>query len=155
MSEGGEGASSTCSIGNVPLAAVLWNGGISFGGVVAFIFGDLIILPIVNIYRRYYGVRMSLFLLFTFYVAMVLAALAVEFIFGAAGWVPRDRHADVGKAAFSLDHTTVLNVLTLILAGWLYFRYRRTGGPEMMKAMESGSHDHHGSHSHEHGNKDR
>ena len=144
-------ASFTCSIGNVPLAAVLWNGGISFGGVVAFIFGDLIILPILNIYRKYYGGHMSLFLLATFYLAMVLAALAVEFLFSTAGWVPAVRHADVGKAAFSLNYTTVLNVLTLCIAGWLYLRYRRTGGPEMMKAMESGSHDHHhGAHRHDH-----
>ena len=63
----------------------MWNGGISFGRVVAFIFGDLIILPILNIYRKYYGGRMSLFLLGTFHVAMVLAALGVEFIFGALG----------------------------------------------------------------------
>ena len=144
-------ASFTCSIGNVPLAAVLWNGGISFGGVVAFIFGDLIILPIVNIYRKYYGGRMSLFLLVSFYVAMVLAALIVEFLFGALGWIPVGRHANVGQAAFSLNYTTVLNVLTLVAAGWLYFRYRRTGGPEMMKAMESGGHHHHhggGAHNH-------
>ena len=141
----------TCSIGNVPLAAVLWNGGISFGGVVAFIFGDLIIPPILNIYRKYYGGRMSLFLLATFYVAMVLAALAVEYLFSAFGWVPTARQADVGHAAFSLNYTTVLNVLTLIAAGWLYWRYRRTGGPAMMKAMESGGHHHHGDHGgHEH-----
>ena len=144
-------ASFTCSIGNVPLAAVLWNGGISFGGVIAFIFGDLIILPIVNIYRKYYGWRMGLFLLATFYVAMVLAALAVEFLFGAVGWIPTDRQADVGKAAFSPNYTTVLNVLTLVLAGWLYIRYRRTGGPEMMKAMESDGHDHAHEHGHGHG----
>ena len=129
-------ASFTCSIGNVPLAAVLWNAGISFGGVVAFIFGDLIILPILNIYRKYYGLRMSLFLFVTFYLAMVLAALAVEGLFGAFDWIPTERNADVGRAAFSLNYTTVLNVLTLALAGWLYMRYRRTGGPEMMRAME-------------------
>ena len=138
-------ASFTCSIGNVPLAAVLWNGGISFGGVTAFIFGDLIILPILNIYRKYYGRRVSLFLLGTFYAAMVLAALAVEVVFGALGWVPGARHANVGEAAFSLNYTTVLNVLALVLAGWLYRRYRRTGGPQMMRAMEGhgGEHDHH------------
>ncbi|MEJ2508139.1 MAG: permease [Gammaproteobacteria bacterium] len=129
-------ASFTCSIGNVPLAAVLWNGGISFGGVVAFIFGELIILPILNIYRKYYGWRMSLFLFITFYIVMVLAALAVEFLFGAFHWVPVERSADIGRAAFSLNYTTVLNVLTLILAGWLYLRYRRTGGPRMMREME-------------------
>ena len=136
-------ASFTCSIGNVPLAAVLWNGGISFGGVVAFIFGDLIILPILNIYRKYYGLRMSLFLFVTFYLAMVLAALAVEGLFGVFGWIPATRNANVGEAAFSLNYTTVLNILTLALAGWLYLRYRRTGGPEMMQEMEGGGEHHH------------
>src|SRR5204862_3498460 len=81
-------ASFTCSVGNVPLAAVLWNGGISFGGVASFIFGDLIILPILNIYRKYYGGRMTAFLAVTFYLAMVSAALVVEGLFQALGWVP-------------------------------------------------------------------
>jgi hypothetical protein len=80
-----------CSIGNVPLAAVLWNGGISFGGVVAFIFADLIVFPILNIYRKYYGLKVAGFLLATFYAAMVAAALAVEFLFQAAGLVPEER----------------------------------------------------------------
>src|SRR5437764_15355528 len=74
-----------CSIGNVPLAAVLWNGGISFGGVVSFIFADLIVLPILNIYRKYYGGKMSLFLLVTFYATMVGAGLLVEFVVPAVG----------------------------------------------------------------------
>ena len=86
-----------CSIGNVPLAAVLWNGGISFGGVIAFIFADLLILPILNIYRKYYGTRMMLTLLGTFYAAMVAAGYFVELIFGAAHLIPdaaqRDGHA--------------------------------------------------------------
>src|SRR6266571_3334065 len=69
-----------CSIGNVPLAAVLWNGGISFGGVIAFIFADLIVLPILNIYRKYYGRRVSLFLLGTFYLTMAAAGLLVRFL---------------------------------------------------------------------------
>lgn len=138
-------ASFTCSIGNVPLAAVLWNGGISFGGVTAFIFGDLIILPILNIYRKYYGLRMSVFLLVTFYVAMVLAALAVEGIFGVFGWIPSMRHANVGQAAFTWNYTTWLNIGALIFAGWLYLRYRRTGGPAMMRSMEGG-----GDHAHHH-----
>jgi uncharacterized membrane protein YraQ (UPF0718 family) len=136
-------ASFTCSIGNVPLAAVLWNGGISFGGVVAFIFGDLIILPILNIYRKYYGMRMSLLLFVSFYLTMVLAALAVEGLFGLFDWVPTIRNANVGQAAFTFNYTTVLNIFALVLAGWLYLRYRRTGGPEMMRAMEGGGEQHH------------
>ena len=82
-----------CSIGNVPLAAVLWNGGISFGGVVAFIFADLLILPILNIYRKYYGTRMMLTLLATFYVSMVAAGYLVELLFGATGLIPAQRNA--------------------------------------------------------------
>ena len=77
-----------CSIGNVPLAAVLWNGGISFGGVLAFIFADLLVLPILDIYRKYYGWRMAGFLLVTFYAAMAAAALIVEFVFQGLGLVP-------------------------------------------------------------------
>src|ERR1700744_767554 len=82
-------ASFVCSIGNVPRAAVLWNGGISFGGVVAFIFADLHILPILNIYRKYYGTKMMLTLLGTFYAAMVAAGYVVELLFGAAHLVPQ------------------------------------------------------------------
>ncbi|HZU16507.1 MAG TPA: permease, partial [Candidatus Dormibacteraeota bacterium] len=70
-----------CSVGNVPLAAVLWNGGMSFGGVISFIFADLIILPIVNIHRRYYGGRASLYLLVVSYLAMALAGLLIELAF--------------------------------------------------------------------------
>lgn len=103
----------------------------------AFIFGDLIILPILNIYRKYYEMRMSVFLGGTLYVAMVLAALAVEFLFGALGWVPATRSAEVAHASFSLNYTTVLNVLALVLAGWLYVRYGRKGGPEMMRKMKA------------------
>ena len=88
-----------CSIGNVPLAAVLWNGGISFGGVAAFIFADLIVLPILNIYRKYYGRRMSLFLLGIFYVSMVAAGLIVEVLFQALGLVPDERNARVVEAS--------------------------------------------------------
>ena len=80
-----------CSIGNVPLAAVLWNGGISFGGVLAFIFADLIVLPILDIYRKYYGWRMAGFLLATFYATMVAAGLIVEFLF--QGLWPRSNRA--------------------------------------------------------------
>ena len=80
-----------CSIGNVPLAAVLWNGGISFGGVVSFIFADLIIVPILVIYRKYYGTKMMLFILATFYATMATAGYLVELIFGTLGLVPAGR----------------------------------------------------------------
>jgi len=112
-----------CSIGNVPLAAVLWNGGISFGGVIAFIFADLIILPILNIYRKYYGWRMMLFLLGTFYGTMVAAGFVVELLFGGLGVIPTGpRNAKVVEAHVAWNHTTVLNIIFLALAGLLLWR---------------------------------
>jgi uncharacterized membrane protein YraQ (UPF0718 family) len=125
-----------CSIGNVPLAAVLWNGGISFGGVMAFIFADLIILPILNIYRKYYGLRMTAFLAITFYVAMAGAAYVVEVVFGALDLVPTQRNALVVEGGVSLNYTTVLNVIFLGVAAILVWRFRRTGGPEMLAMMD-------------------
>jgi uncharacterized membrane protein YraQ (UPF0718 family) len=125
-----------CSIGNVPLAAVLWNGGISFGGVVAFIFADLIILPILNIYRKYYGRRMAVFITLTFYAAMVAAAYVVEIIFGALGLVPSTRHALVAEAGVTLNYTTLLNVAFLALAAVFVVRFLRTGGREMLAMMD-------------------
>ena len=124
-----------CSVGNIPLAAVLWNGGISFGGVVAFIFADLIVLPVLNIYRKYYGWRMMAFLLVTFYAAMAGAALIVEAVFALAGLIPRGRNARVVEASISWDYTTWLNIVFLALAAALVWRFVRTGGPAMLRMM--------------------
>ncbi len=124
-----------CSIGNVPLAAVLWNGGISFGGVVAFIFADLLILPILNIYRKYYGIKMMLTLLGTFYAAMVMAGYLVELLFGAAGLTPSQRNATVMEAGISWNYTTWLNIAFLGLAAVLIVRFVTTGGVPMLRAM--------------------
>jgi uncharacterized protein len=124
-----------CSIGNVPLAAVLWNGGISFGGVIAFIFGDLIILPIINIYRKYYGLRAALFVTGTFYAAMVVAGYLVELVFGAAGLVPGRRHVEVMEERVTWNYTTWLNIAFLVLAAVLVVRFVRTGGLPMLRMM--------------------
>jgi uncharacterized membrane protein YraQ (UPF0718 family) len=124
-----------CSIGNVPLAAVLWNGGISFGGVISFIFADLIILPILVIYRKYYGTKMMLFILGTFYVTMVAAGYAVELIFGAAGLVPTTHNAKVLNPTISWDYTTYLNIIFIVIAALLLRRFFRTGGAMMLKMM--------------------
>ena len=137
-----------CSIGNVPLAAVLWNGGISFGGVLAFIFADLIILPILDIYRKYYGWRMAGFLLVTFYATMVGAGLIVEFLFQALGITPISRNAKVIEASITWNYTTYLNIVFLSLAAVLLWRYFRYGGGWKMLTMmnepigEQG-HEHH------------
>ncbi|WP_020659803.1 permease [Amycolatopsis benzoatilytica] len=124
-----------CSIGNVPLAAVLWNGGISFGGVVAFIFADLLILPILAIYRKYYGIRMTLALLGIFYAAMVGAGYLVELLFGTFGLIPRERSATVLSEGISWNYTTWLNIAFLLLAAVLLVRFFRTGGREMLRMM--------------------
>jgi uncharacterized membrane protein YraQ (UPF0718 family) len=129
-----------CSIGNVPLAAVLWNGGISFGGVIAFIFADLIVLPILNIYRKYYGLKVSLFLLASFFAAMALAALAVEALFAAGGLIPEERNAKVVEASVTWNYTTVLNIGFLLIAAALVWRAGRTGGFGMLRMMDEPVH---------------
>lgn len=124
-----------CSVGNVPLAAVLWNGGISFGGVISFIFADLIVLPILNIYRKYYRGRMTLFLLATSYAAMVSAGLLIEVAFQAFGLVPSQRTGVVVEPHIALNYTTILNILFLALAAVLMTRFVKTGGPHMLRMM--------------------
>src|SRR5439155_14947812 len=104
-----------CSVGNVPLAAVLWNGGISFGGVLAFIFADLIILPILDIYRRYYGWKMAGFLFASFYATMVVAGFAVEFVFRGVGIERHARNAKVTQAHVTWNYDTYLDSVFLIV----------------------------------------
>jgi uncharacterized membrane protein YraQ (UPF0718 family) len=145
-----------CSVGNVPLAAVLWAGGISFGGVIAFIFADLIILPLLNIYRKYYGTRTAIILGIVFYAAMAGAAYVIEILFGLAGLVPQDRSIDLMQHGITWNYTTVLDIIALIVSAVLVWRFMRTGGPEMLAAMEApGGHDHachgHAHHHHHHG----
>jgi len=136
-----------CSIGNVPLAAVLWNGGISFGGVIAFIYADLVILPILNIYRKYYGTRMMLTLLGTFYAAMVAAGYLIELLFGTTNLIPKQRNATVMQAAISWNYTTWLNIAFLILAAILIVRFVTSGGLPMVRMMggspDAGPEHHH------------
>ncbi len=142
-----------CSIGNIPLAAVLWNGGLSFGGVVSFIFADLIVIPVLLIYRKYYGTRMALFLFATFYAAMAGAGYIIEILFGVLHLVPSERNAQVIEAHISWNFTTWLNIGFLILAAVLVVRFLRTGGLPMLSMMggspdATGGHDHasHGGH---------
>jgi hypothetical protein len=143
-----------CSIGNVPLAVVLWTGGISFGGVIAFIFADLLILPILNIYRRYYGTRMALFLGATFYVATVVAGYIIELIFTPTGLVPPRSTAHLPDEGVGWNYTTWLNIAFLLLAAILVIRFVRTGGVPMLRMMggspDSGGHPEHSEHRHGH-----
>ena len=113
-----------CSIGNVPLAAALWSGGISFGGVISFIFADLIAFPLLMIYRRYYGTRLMLRMLVVFWALMSTAGLITEGIFGAAGLIPTVRPTTISPTHFSWNYTTYLNIVFLALFGLLYWTYR-------------------------------
>jgi len=145
-----------CSVGNIPLAVVLWNGGISFGGVISFIFADLLIIPILNIYRKYYGGRTSLYLLVTSYGAMVLAGLVIGALFQVLGLVPTHHVIEAFQTRPSWNYTTFLDLAALGLALILAWRFVRTGGPEMLRAMETAPtgghemshHDHHAEHHH-------
>jgi uncharacterized membrane protein YraQ (UPF0718 family)/YHS domain-containing protein len=120
-----------CSVGNVPLAAALWHGGISFGGVVSFVFADLITLPLLLIYRRYYGSRLTLKLLAIFWTVMSAAGLAVEYLFRAAAIEPTKRPVVVATTGFHWNYTTYLDIVFLVVLGglwWLARNQRRLGG---------------------------
>ena len=124
-----------CSVGNVPLAAVLWNGGISFGGVISFLFADLLILPILNIYRKYYGLRVATLLAVTFYLAMAGAALIVEALFSALHLIPAHHQLAIMNASITWNYTSILNLVFLALSALLLLRFLRTGGPAMLREM--------------------
>ena len=123
-----------CSVGNVPLAVVLWNGGISFGGVISFIFADLIILPILNIYRKYYGGRMSLYLLAVSYAAMALAGFLVGGAFQLLGLAPTNHNVTVFETQPAWNYTTFLDLAFLALIAVMAWRFATTGGIEMLRA---------------------
>src|SRR5882762_1578566 len=123
-----------CSVGNVPLAVVLWNGGISFGGVISFLFADLIILPILNIYRKYYGGRTAIYLLGVSYAAMVLAGFLVGGAFQLLGLAPTNHHVTVFEAQPTWNYTTFLDIAFLVLIALLAWRFVTTGGIEMLRA---------------------
>jgi YHS domain-containing protein len=125
-----------CSVGNVPLAAVLWNGGISFGGVISFIFADLIILPIVNIHRRYYGRRVSLYLLGVSYAAMAVAGFVIGLVFKLIGIAPSRHSVTVLASRPEWNYATFLDMAFILLMLVLGYRFLTTGGLEMLRAME-------------------
>jgi len=117
-----------CSIGNVPLAAVLWSGGISFAGVMAFIFADLIVLPIIAIYRKYYGTRFTLRIVALMFVAMVVAALVIDGLFSATGLIPSGARPSRGDifGAVTVDYKLFLNVFgAIVFAALLWLTQRR------------------------------
>jgi uncharacterized membrane protein YraQ (UPF0718 family) len=139
-----------CSVGNIPLAGVLWNGGISFGGVVSFIFADLLIVPILLIYRKYYRTAMTVRIFAVFYVAMAGAGYVVELVFTPLGLVPSTRDAQVTDIGIGWNYTTWLNIMFLVVAAALVWRFVRSGGLPMLRRMngdpapvDGNGHDHH------------
>lgn len=127
-----------CSVGNVPLAAVLWSGGISFGGVIAFLFADLIVLPIVAAYRRYYGMRYALAITALMFVTMVLAALIIDGSFGALGLIPAGVRPSRGDifASVHVDYRLFLNVAGLIVFATLMAITVRRGATDPVCGMK-------------------
>ncbi len=110
-----------CSIGNVPMAAVLWGSGVSFGGVLAFLYADLIVLPLLDVYRRYYGWKMAAYIAGVFYITMVLAAIVMDIAFTGFGIVPaRDPNIRAEMSTFAIDYTFWLNIAFGALALWLF-----------------------------------
>ena len=124
-----------CSVGNIPLAAVLWNGGISFGGVISFIFADLIIIPIIFIYRKYYGLKAAMRITAIFYGAMVGAGYLVELIFTPLGLIPTNRHLSIVTSAITWNYTTWLNIVFLAIGAILLAVFIRTGSWPMLRMM--------------------
>lgn len=103
-----------CSIGNVPMAAVLWGSGVSFGGVLAFLFADLLVLPLLDVYRRSYGWKMAAYLAGVFYVTIVIAAVVMDLVFSALGIVPVHPHAAASQAAFAVNATLFLDLAAFV-----------------------------------------
>jgi uncharacterized membrane protein YraQ (UPF0718 family) len=134
-----------CSVGNVPLAAVLWSGGISFAGVVAFIFADLIVIPIVLAYRKYYGTAFALRITALMFVTIVIAALVVDGIFGLANLIPtgpRPTRADV-FGSIEVDYKLFLNILGLAIFAALFWVSRGRGGSHGCEQHARDAHLHH------------
>lgn len=113
-----------CSVGNIPLAAALWHGGISFGGTISFIFADLISLPLVLIYRKYYGTKLAIRLTLVFWLVMSMSGLITEFIFKSLSLVPAVSHKMSHANQIGWNYTTILNVLAVLLIAWIYWMYR-------------------------------
>jgi uncharacterized protein len=127
-----------CSVGNVPLAAVLWSGGISFAGVLAFLFADLIVLPIIAIYRKYYGTAFALRITALMFVTMVIAALVVDALFSGAGLIPtgaRPSRKDI-FGVVALDYKLALNMLGLVVFGLLMWLTARRGASDPVCGMQ-------------------
>lgn len=113
-----------CSVGNVPLAAALWHGGLSFGGTISFIFADLLAIPLVLIYRKYYGTKLAIRLALVFWLVMSLSGFITELIFQLLGQIPVASHSMSHSNSIGWNYTTVLDAIALIVIIWVYWMYR-------------------------------
>jgi uncharacterized protein len=129
-------ASFVCSVGNIPLASWLWAKGISFGGVASFIFADLIVVPIILIYRKYYGGRAAAYISAVMFASMVISGIAVDLIFSALGLIPSGPRppSAMEMAHFAWNATTWLDLAALVVAGWFLLLHigKRGSGLKMM-----------------------
>ena len=113
-----------CSVGNVPLAAALWHAGITFGGVIAFIFADLLAFPLVMIYRKYYGNKIALRMSFLFWAIMSTSGLITQGIFSLLKLIPSDSHRQMSMSRFGWNYTTILDLIFLIIFGVVFWLYK-------------------------------
>lgn len=134
-------ASFVCSVGNIPLASLLWASGCTFGGVISFIYGDLIVLPLIAAYRKYYGGKAAAYITAILFASMVGAGIIVDLLFAALGWIPQSQHShsEMSHATFAWNYTTWLDFAALLLGGWLVFLHFRKSEP----AHVSPRHPHH------------
>ena len=141
-------ASFVCSVGNIPLASILWSGGISFGGVVSFIYADLLIVPLILIYRKYYGGRPAAYFAALFFVAMVGAGVIVDLLFSGLHLIPTGPRPPnvVAQAQFAWNYTTWLDMIALAAGSVLWWRHWRTGDsgepPSRHRTPQEGRHVH-------------
>jgi uncharacterized membrane protein YraQ (UPF0718 family) len=128
-----------CSIGNIPLAGWLWSGGISFGGVVAFIYADLIVIPLILIYRKYYAGKAAAYITLVLFCSMVISGVIVDLLFNALGLIPKGPRppSAIQTAQFQWYYTTWLNLAALSVVGWFaYLRFRKGQMPGHHGAMQ-------------------
>jgi hypothetical protein len=140
-------ASFVCSVGNIPLASLLWASGSTFGGVIAFIYGDLIVLPLILAYRKYYGGKFAAYVVFALFVAMLIAGILVDLLFTGTGLMPQGSRGQpaMSQAGFEWNYTAWLNIVAIIGAsclGWLHFK--TPGGRK--HAERRAHHAHHATH---------
>jgi uncharacterized membrane protein YraQ (UPF0718 family) len=120
-------ASFVCSVGNIPLASLLWSNGISFGGVISFIYADLIVVPLILIYAKYYGARAAVYITLVLYLSMVIAGIVVDLLFAGAGLIPTGPRPEnmMAHAVIRLNYTTWLDAIALGIFGWLFYLHAK------------------------------